>query len=55
MICENIYCIYNNDERCMVEDIELDIQGKCTSCIYVDIEKEYLNRKKKELLEEYDN
>lgn len=55
MICENIYCIYNNEKTCITEGVELDIQGKCTSCIYVDIEDEYLKRKKKEILEQYND
>ncbi|MBQ3183270.1 MAG: hypothetical protein IJB57_06350 [Clostridia bacterium] len=54
MICENVFCIYNKDEGCIVEEIELDIQGKCTSCEYVDVDDEYLKRKKKEALEGYE-
>ncbi len=53
MICENIFCIYNKNERCTVEEIALDIQGKCTACEYVDVDDEYLSRKKKEALERY--
>ena len=54
MICENIFCVYNKEENCVLGDVELDIQGKCTSCEYVDIDDEYLKRKKKEALERYE-
>ena len=53
MKCENIFCIYNGDYKCAIDDVELDIQGKCTSCEYVDIDDEYLKRKKRELLKKY--
>ncbi len=46
MNCENIYCLYNRDNKCLLDDIELDIQGKCKSCIYTQIDDEYLNQKK---------
>ena len=37
--CENIFCIYwANNEKCVLDEIELDIQGRCNSCIYVDID-----------------
>ena len=54
MICENIFCVYNKEENCVLDDVELDIQGKCTSCEYINIDDEYLEGKKKELLGWYD-
>ena len=50
MKCENVYCVYNHGDFCIHDDkdIELDIQGKCTSCIYVDIEQDELERLKNE-------
>lgn len=52
MKCENVYCIYNSEEICIIadEDLELDIQGKCMSCIYVDIESDELRRLKEKQL-----
>ena len=41
MLCENCFCLYYEDEKCILEEIELDICGNCKSCIYIDItEKE---------------
>ena len=51
MKCENLFCIYNEEDKCILDTIELDIQGKCLYCIYVDIEEGYLNFKKKKQLE----
>jgi len=46
--CENIFCIYQNNDRCILEDINLDIQGNCTDCIYVNLNNEFLEKIKKE-------
>ncbi len=37
MTCENIFCIYQRDNKCVLEEINLDITGVCADCIYVDI------------------
>ncbi len=42
MMCENIFCIYWNDNNCILENISLDIQGKCNECIYVNISDDKL-------------
>lgn len=53
MICENVYCIYNRDDSCIFgDDVQLDIQGKCTSCIYVEIQPDELSRLKDEQLQD---
>ena len=44
MICENLFCIYwSKENRCRLDEIELDIQGSCSSCIYVDIDESTLS------------
>ncbi len=42
MNCENCFCIYQYSGVCRLDRIELDIQGKCTSCIYLDIDEQAL-------------
>ncbi len=44
--CENMFCIYQNDNRCVLDDIDLDIQGSCMDCIYVNIDKKLLDELK---------
>ena len=50
MKCENLYCIYNDEDKCILESVSLDIQGKCKECIYVDITDDQLKKLKKEQL-----
>ncbi|MBR6513745.1 MAG: hypothetical protein IKT46_02805 [Clostridia bacterium] len=48
MNCENEYCIYNRKNKCVLDSISLDIQGKCIECIYVDIPADQLEKLKEE-------
>lgn len=50
MQCENIYCIYYEKSGCKLEEVYLDIQGKCTECVYVEIEDELINECKEKQL-----
>ena len=47
MKCENYLCIYEENGICLLSDIELDIQGQCKSCIYVDLTNNELGALKK--------
>lgn len=44
MICENAFCIYWDNNRCILENISLDEIGLCRSCIYIDIDPQSLNQ-----------
>ena len=55
MICENDYCIYNKKEKCILNEVSLDIQGRCNECIYVSIEETALKKLKKEQLRKLEN
>ncbi len=48
MLCENLFCIYYQDDECILDEIELDICGSCKCCIYVDIPEKQLEKKRKE-------
>ena len=50
MICENIFCIYQRNNECILEEINLDITGACADCIYVDIGQKQLNELKENQL-----
>ena len=50
MLCENYFCLYYENEECMLDEIELDICGCCKSCIYVNIPKSEINKRKREQL-----
>ena len=46
MICENRFCLYQENNVCQVSNIELDITGLCRTCVYVDIDENKLNKMK---------
>ena len=54
MICENNFCIYWEDDNCILDEISLNTFGCCEECICVNIEEEYLKIKRKELLDKYE-
>ena len=52
--CENFLCIYQKNNKCILNEISLDNLGICGQSIYVDIEKEKLDIMKMEMLDYYD-
>ncbi|MDP4120057.1 MAG: hypothetical protein Q8876_03255 [Bacillota bacterium] len=53
MYCENLFCIYFENEKCTLDEISLNIQGLCQECIYVSIYKEILNEERQKILNSY--
>lgn len=49
MLCENIFCIYWTENGCCLDEITLDIQGCCENSVYVEIEEDALEAKRKHL------
>ena len=54
MFCENIFCIYQEDGKCIFDEMTIDIDGMCSECMLVEIDSELLERLKKEKREELD-
>ena len=50
MQCENTFCIYWENEQCILREISLDILGCCKNCIYVNIDDNILQAARKTLL-----
>ena len=50
MKCGNFLCIYEKNGICCFDEVELDIDGRCTSCIYPNFEKEILQHFKEKTL-----
>ena len=46
MKCENIFCVYQKNDECILEEIELDILGQCRECIYIDLSNDIINEQK---------
>ncbi len=55
MICENNYCIYWAENKCILDEIYLDNMGICESCINVSIPDGELERLRKEQLREIED
>ncbi len=53
MVCENLFCIYQSDDKCTLKEIQLDTAGICTSCIYPAFNEAYLRQEKLKLLKKY--
>ncbi len=54
MRCENIFCIYQSNGRCTLDEVSMDILGMCTECIYANIDKDILEQARVKLLKEYE-
>lgn len=54
MRCNNVFCVYWSDEQCSLDNIYLDIRGCCENCIYVNIDDDCLETRRKLLLEKYE-
>ena len=51
--CDNEFCIYQAQGGCILEQVQLDIQGNCTNCMYIRVEDETLRELKQKLLRDY--
>ncbi len=52
--CLKELCIYQKNDRCMLDNIELDMNGCCDSCICPMIPEEVLEREKEKLRKRLD-
>lgn len=56
MRCENVFCIYYRpDDQCRLsqDSLHLDLQGRCTDCIYVDLPSDQLEAARRRILSRY--
>ena len=47
--CENLFCIYWEENQCILNNISLDVQGNCQDGIYVDLKKITLTEARKQM------
>lgn len=55
MICENIFCIYQKENTCILEEISLDSLGTCSECILIDLDEVFLSEEKQKILDSYND
>ena len=53
MVCDNHFCIYQQEGECLLEEIQLDCTGVCTNSIYHTLNEDYLQQEKVKLLQKY--
>ena len=53
IFCENDFCIYWEENKCLCQYINLNASGICMNAIQVNIEEKILYKKRKELLNKY--
>lgn len=46
MKCENLYCIYEKDGECLLDQIEINSAGFCSECILLSVPFEALEKLK---------
>ena len=44
----NFFCIYRENNTCLLKKISLDIQGNCQACIYISLSREELEQARKQ-------
>ncbi len=53
MKCENMFCIYWENDACCLKRVSLDIQGMCKECEYVSIDEKDLTVLRQNGLKKY--
>lgn len=54
MKCENHFCIYQTEDKCILGEVNIDSIGMYAECIYPDIDKEILEQEKLKLLKAFE-
>ena len=44
MICENVLCIYYSNKNCLLDEVSLDVDGRCCECIYISIDEKTMEK-----------
>ena len=55
MLCENYLCRYWDNDKCILENVSLDVLGVCKDCIYVKVDRDTIDVLRKRELEEEKN
>ena len=54
MNCENLYCIYEKDGACVLDEVGINANGLCSECILVSLSFEALEKLKQIQRDEFD-
>ena len=53
--CAKELCIYNDNQMCILDDIDINTLGMCDDCIVVKLDKDFLKAEKEKHLLEIDS
>ena len=53
MICDNCFCVYNKNKKCIIKEPEINVMGTCDNCIYVEPDTDYLDALKLKILKSW--
>ena len=53
MKCENVYCIYEKDGECLLDEITISSGGMCNECILISVPFNALEKLKQIQREEF--
>lgn len=54
MKCENLYCIYEQNGKCILDEIEINSVGMCSECILLPIPIDAADKMKSVKREEFE-
>ena len=55
MECDNKYCIYQKNSRCLIEKVTINGLGMCDNCILISLDKDFLETEKERQLQEIES
>ena len=54
LFCDNTFCIYWENQHCLLDSISLDDTGSCSDCICISFPEDNLEQKRLEMREQLD-
>jgi len=55
MQCENEYCIYNRELKCLLDKVAINSLGMCDDCIIISLSKNFLESEKTRQLQDIES
>lgn len=54
MECENVFCVYWQEDKCSLRAISVDVLGHCRECVLVDLEDNLLAARRQEMRDAFE-
>ena len=53
ILCDNVFCVYWNNNCCILRKVTHDALGVCTQGIHIDIDEKFLEKKRIDMLKRF--